>query len=250
MSQLPKSGGWMISVKVVVGFLEVAAAIKFLSNADLVWRWGIFTRQVVLATWVGIGILTIVYVLGYLRMAHDEVIGSVGAGRLIVAMVVLAATIWLVPGLFGRQLGELEAFLPAETGSSSSGSIEGPRSNTDAEVHWMINDYEGALAKAKRENMPVFIDFTGYTCTNCRWMEANMFSKPEVTRELRRYICVRLYTDGDGEIFQHQQSLQQDKFGTVALPFYAILSADGSVSDTFPGLTKSESEFLTFLTKR
>lgn len=250
LSQLPKSGGWMISVKVVVGFLEVAAAMKFLSNADLVWRWGIFTRQVVLATWVGIGILTILYVLGYLRMSHEEEVGSVGAGRLIVAMMVLAATIWLVPGLFGRQLGELEAFLPPETTSSSSGAIEGPQSNSDTEVHWVINDYEGALAKAKRENMPVFIDFTGYTCTNCRWMEANMFSKPEINRELKRYICVRLYTDGDGEIFQHQQNLQQEKFGTVALPFYAILSADGSASDTFPGLTKSESEFLTFLTRK
>jgi thiol:disulfide interchange protein DsbD len=249
LSQLPKSGGWMISVKVVVGFLEVAAAMKFLSNADLVWRWGIFTRQVVLATWVGIGILTILYVLGYLRMAHEEATGSVGAGRLIVAMVVLAATICLVPGLFGRQLGEVEAFLPPDTTSSSSRAIEGPWSNSDAEVHWMINDYEGALAKAKRENMPVFIDFTGYTCTNCRWMEANMFSKPEVSRELKRYICVRLYTDGDGEIFRRQQSLQQEKFGTVALPFYAILSADGSVSDMFPGLTKSESEFIAFLTK-
>ena len=182
-------------------------------------------------------------------MAHEEERGSVGAGRLIAAMVFLAATIWLVPGLFGRQLGGLEAFLPPETGSSSSSSIEGPRANSDDEMHWMINDYEGALVKAKRENLPVFIDFTGYTCTNCRWMEANMFSKPEVSRELRRYICVRLYTDGDGEIFQHQQSLQQEKFGTVALPLYAILSADGSVSGTFPGLTKKESEFLAFLTK-
>ena len=249
LSQLPKSGGWMISVKVFVGFLEVAAAMKFLSNADLVWRWGIFTRQVVLAIWVGIGILTILYVLGHLRIAHEEATGRVGAGRLIVTIVVLAATIWLVPGLFGRQLGEFEAFLPPDTTSSSSGAIEGPQPNPDAEVHWVINDYEGALAKAKRENMPVFIDFTGYTCTNCRWMEANMFSKPKVSRELKRYVCVRLYTDGDGEIFQRQQNLQQEKFGTVALPFYAILSPDGSVSDMFPGLTKSESEFIAFLAK-
>lgn len=134
--------------------------------------------------------------------------------------------------------------------SSSSGAIEGPRFNSDADVHWVINDFEGALATAKRQNMRMFIDFTGYTCTNCRWMEANMFSKPEISRELKRYVCVRLYTDGNGEIFQRQQNLQQEKFGTVALPFYAILSADGSVSDTFPGLTKSEAEFFTFLTKR
>jgi thiol:disulfide interchange protein DsbD len=250
LSQLPKSGGWMISVKVVVGFLEVAAAMKFLSNADLVWRWGIFTRQAVLATWVGIGILTILYVLGYLRMSHEEPVANVGVWRLIVAMVVIAATIWLVPGLFGRPLGVLESFLPPEAITSSYNSVEGLQSDPEAEVHWVINDYEGALAKAKRENMPLFIDFTGYTCTNCRWMEANMFSRPEVSRELKRYVCVRLYTDGDGEIFQRHQLLQQEKFGTVALPFYAILRPDGSVSDTFPGLTKSASEFLTFLTKR
>ena len=248
LSQLPKSGGWMISVKVVVGFLEVAAAMKFLSNADLVWRWGIFTRQVVLATWVGIGILTILYVLGYIRMSHEEPITKIGPGRLIAAMIVLAATIWLLPGLFGRQLGGLEAFLPPVTASNSDNGINGSRSDSDAEVHWVINDYDGALAQAKRESRPVFIDFTGYTCTNCRWMEANMFTKPEISQELKRYVCVRLYTDGNGEIFQHQQSLQQEKFGTVALPFYAIVRSDGSVSDTLPGLTKSPSEFLTFLT--
>jgi thiol:disulfide interchange protein DsbD len=250
LSQLPKSGGWMISVKVVVGLLELAAAMKFLSNADLVWRWGIFTRQVVLATWVGIGFLAVLYVLGYLQISHEEPVRSVSAGRLIVAIVLLAATIWLTPGLFGRQLGGLEAFLPPDTTSSSSGAIERSQSGAETDVNWVINDYDGALAKAKQENMPVFIDFTGYTCTNCRWMEANMFSKPAISRELKRYVCLRLYTDGDGEIFQRQQQLQQEKFGTVALPFYAILSADGSVSSTFPGLTKTESEFLSFLTKR
>jgi thiol:disulfide interchange protein DsbD len=247
LSQLPKSGNWMVSVKVVVGFLEVAAAMKFLSNADLVWRWGIFTRQVVLATWVGIGILTILYVLGYLRMSHEEPVTNVGPGRLIAAMIVLAATIWLVPGLFGKQLGGLEAFLPPETASSSADTIGNSPSTHNAEVHWVVNDYEGAMAQAKREDRPVFIDFTGYTCTNCRWMEANIFTQPEINEQLKRYICLRLYTDGDGELFQHQQNLQQLKFGTVALPFYATVRSDGSVSGTFPGLTKSASEFLTFL---
>ena len=144
------------------------------------------------------------------------------------------------PGLFGRQLGGLEAFLPPDTTSTSSGAIERVAIGAEAlhEINWVINDYEGALAEANRENKPVLIDFTGYTCTNCRWMEANMFSRPAVSQELKRYICVRLYTDGDGEIFQHQQHLQQEKFGTVALPFYAILRADGSVSHTFPGLTQ------------
>jgi len=250
LSQLPKSGGWMISVKVVVGLLEIAAAMKFLSNADLVWHWGIFTRQVVLATWVGIGILTFVYILGHFRISHEEAVERIGVGRLIVAVFVLAATIWMIPGLFGRQLGALEAFLPPEMTSSSSGAIAQAQSVADGEVPWIVNDYEGALAKAKQENKPVFIDFTGYTCTNCRWMESNMFSRPEISRELAHYICVRLYTDGDGAIFQHQQQLQQERFGTVALPFYAVLNPDGSVTSTFPGLTKSESEFLTFLLRR
>jgi thiol:disulfide interchange protein DsbD len=249
LSQLPKSGSWMISVKVVVGLIEIAAAMKFLSNADLVWHWGIFTRQIVLATWVGIGILTILYVLGYVRTSYEETVKSLGATRLIVALIALAATIWLVPGLFGRPLGGLEAFLPPDATLSVLDPSGATPSGNETEIHWMINDYEGALARAKQDNMPMFIDFTGYTCTNCRWMEANMFSNPLISRELKRYVCLRLYTDGDGELFQHQQDLQQKKFGTVALPFYALLRSDGSVFATFPGLTKSEPEFLSFLTK-
>lgn len=250
LAQMPKSGTWMISVKVVVGLLEIAAAMKFLSNADLVWHWGIFTRQVVLATWVGIGILTIFYLLGFVRTSHEEAVESIGAGRLVLTVIALASTIWMIPGLFGRQLGALEAFLPPEATSSSFVANAQAQPNAETDVQWMINDYEGALARAKQENKSVFIDFTGYTCTNCRWMESNMFPRPEISRELKRYICVRLYTDGDGAVFQHQQNLQQTKFGTVALPFYAVLSPDGSVTSTFPGLTKSESEFLNFLMRK
>jgi thiol:disulfide interchange protein DsbD len=250
MSQLPKSGGWLNSIKVVMGFLEIAAAMKFLSNADLVWRWGVFTRQAVLAAWVGIGLLTVLYVLGYLRMVHEEPVESVGGLRLAVAIFALATTVWLIPGLFGKQLGELESFLPPEVMANSSAAHENLSSHSPGGVDWLINDYEGALARAKRENVPVFIDFTGYTCTNCRWMEANMFSRPEISRELSRFVCVRLYTDGDGEMFQSYQKLQQQKFGTVALPYYAILRSDGSVSGTFPGLTRSSSEFLSFLTSQ
>jgi thiol:disulfide interchange protein DsbD len=248
LSQLPKAGGWMISVKVIVGLLELAAAMKFLSNADIVWHWGIFTRQVVLATWVGIGFLTLLHILGFLHISHEEPVRSIGAGRLIIAIVAFATTVWLIPGLFGRQLGALEAFLPPDSTAISSAS-EGLRSTAEVDVKWVINDYEGALAQAKQEKKPLFIDFTGYTCTNCRWMEANMFSKPAISQELKRYICLRLYTDGDGEVFQRQQRLQQEKFDTVALPFYAIVRGDGSVSETFAGLTNKESEFVSFLRK-
>jgi thiol:disulfide interchange protein DsbD len=246
MSRLPRAGGWMVSVKVVMGFLEIAAAMKFLSNADLVWHWGIFTRQVVLAVWVGIGVLTVLYVLGYFRMEHDSPVESVGAARLMVAIVFLTGTIWLLPGLFGRQLGELESFLPPELAASSTPASP---ENMHGGADWILNDYDGAIRQAKQENKLVFVDFTGYTCTNCRWMEANMFPRPEVSTEMSKFVRVRLYTDGAGEIFERQQKMQQDKFGTVALPYYAILRADGSQVSVFPGLTRNSSEFLVFLQK-
>jgi thiol:disulfide interchange protein DsbD len=244
ISQLPKAGGWMNSVKVAMGFLEIAAAMKFLSNSDLVWHWGIFTRQVVLSVWIGIGLLLVLNLLGYLRMPHDSPLESIGALRFSVCMVVLAVTIWLIPGLFGRQLGELESFLPPEVIASPS-RIDRPSVSSGPD--WILNDYSGALAEAKRQDKLVFIDFTGYTCTNCRWMEANMFSRADVAEDLSRLTCLRLYTDGVSEVYERQQQLQQEKFGTVALPYYAIVRPDGTTVATFAGLTRDSREFLAFL---
>jgi thiol:disulfide interchange protein DsbD len=248
MSKLPKAGGWMVQVKVVMGFLEIAAAMKFLSNTDLVWRWGIFTRQVVLAVWVGVGVLTVLYVLGYFRMKDDTPVESVGAARVTVAIVFLATTVWLVPGLFGRQLGELESFLPPEIGAAATNSASST-ATAQKQPEWILNNYDDALAAAKQQNKLVFIDFTGYTCTNCRWMEANMFPRPEVASEMDKFVRVRLYTDGEGDLYARQQKMQQDKFGTVALPLYAIVRADGTTVATFPGLTRKSPEFLQFLQK-
>ena len=249
MSRLPRAGGWMVQLKVVMGFLEIAAAMKFLSNADLVWNGGIFTRQVVLAVWASIGILALLYILGCFRMKHDSPVESVGAARVTFAIIFLAATIWLIPGLFGRQLGELESFLPPEVASSSSPahSVSTSSANGPSEVSWILNNYEEALTEARRQNELVFVDFTGYTCTNCRWMEANMFPKPEVHSELEKFVTVRLYTDGTGEVYQKQQKMQQEKFGTVALPLYAIVRPDGRSVATFAGLTRSPAEFISFL---
>ncbi|MCX6622160.1 MAG: protein-disulfide reductase DsbD family protein [Acidobacteria bacterium] len=243
LSQLPKSGGWLNSVKVVMGFLEIAAAMKFLSNVDLIWRWNIFTREVVLAVWVAIGILIVVYLLGKFQMTHDSPVKSVGAARLTFALVFLTITVWLTTGLFGRPLGEIESFLPpAVEGNASSAS-----SATGAGLAWVLNDYAGALKQAQAENKPLFIDFTGYTCTNCRWMEVNMFPRAEVRRELEKFVRVRLYTDGSGELFERQQQFQNDRFATVALPFYAVVRPDGQTVATFPGLTRKPEEFAGFL---
>jgi thiol:disulfide interchange protein len=244
LSQLPRSGGWMNSVKVVMGFLEVAAAMKFISNVDLVWGWGIFTREVVLATWVGVGVVMTAYILGMFRLSHDTEVERVGAGRLVTALICLTVTVWLLTGLFGRRLGELDAFLPPATEASAGGSVTG---SISGELPWIMNDYQGALAQAAREGKRVLIDFTGYTCTNCRWMEANMFPRPDVRRELEHYVRVRLYTDGDGDLYRRQQQFQQTTFHTIALPFYAILAADGTPLTTFPGLTRDPAEFVAFL---
>jgi thiol:disulfide interchange protein DsbD len=247
LARLPKSGGWLNSVKVVMGFLEVAAAMKFLSNADLVWRWNIFTREVCLAVWVAIGVLTTLYLLGQFKLTHDSPVERLGALRLTWTMLCLAMTFYLLTGLFGRQLGEIESFLPPETANGSQAN--GTSRDATGELSWILNDYEGALTKAKQEQKRVFIDFTGYTCTNCRWMEANMFSRPEVQKELERFVRVRLYTDGAGKIYKDQQKMQQKMFGTVALPYYAVVDANGNSRATFPGLTRNAADFISFLVK-
>jgi thiol:disulfide interchange protein DsbD len=244
MALLPKSGGWLNSVKVLMAFLEIAAAMKFLSNVDLVWGWGVFTHDVVLATWVAIFILMAAYVLGLFRFAHDAPVKHAGIARFGVAAACGATAFWLATGIAGTPLGELEAFLPPPPDALKTGVTSEAGLNRLA---WIMNDYPQALSRARVEGKRVFIDFTGYTCTNCRWMEAKMFPRDDVRRELESFVLVRLYTDGEGEIFQRQQRLQQNKYQTVALPFYAVVNADGSPVADFPGLTRDPAQFVAFL---
>ncbi|MGI8641180.1 MAG: cytochrome c biogenesis protein CcdA [Pyrinomonadaceae bacterium] len=245
VSNLPRAGGWMNSVKVAMGFLEIAAAMKFISNVDLIWNWGIFTRNFVLAIWIAIGVILASYLLGKFQLPHDSKPERIGAMRVVSAILSLAISFYLLTGLFGAKLGELESFLPPETETSRNFF-----NKSDAEkLKWLENDYDGALAQAKSENRLVFVDFTGYTCTNCRWMEANVFPKKEVEAEMSKFVLARLYTDGDGEIYEKQQQFQEKTYQTVALPFYAILDADGKTVSTFSGLTRNVAEFVDFLKK-
>lgn len=242
LARLPKAGGWMNAVKVLMGLLELAAAMKFLSNADLVWRWGLFTRGVVLAVWTAIALLMTLYLLGKFRMSEDAPVESLTAPRLLLALGTLTLAIWLAGGLEGRPLGELESFLPpAEAASGQTSSA--------AALGWMENDYAGALAAAQAQGKPVLIDFTGYTCTNCRWMEANMFPRAAVARQLAGFVRLRLYTDGDGPLYAQQQQMEKQRFGTIALPYYVLLAPDGHLLASFPGLTRDEGAFLGFLAK-
>ena len=243
LTSLPKSGGWLNSVKVTMGFLEVAAAMKFVSNVDLVWNWHFFTREVVLAIWIAIAVLTTVYLLGKFQLPHDSPVASLGVMRMLSAMIFLAIGFYLFTGLIGGSLGELDAFLPPRTSGAVTLTGTGGRGQ---ELTWHTN-LDAALAQARQQEKPIFIDFTGYTCTNCRWMEANIFTRPEIHSELEKFVRLQLFTDGDGKEYEENQKYQKERFGTIALPLYVILDSQGNKTASFPGMTRKPEEFLRFL---
>jgi thiol:disulfide interchange protein len=239
VSKLPRAGKWMQTLRVMIGILEVGAAIKFVSNTDLVMGWGVFTRNVVLLLWAALALAAAAYLARDARQGARRHQGIVGASLSVGVALLMAG--WLLSGMNGRSLPQIEAFLPPAVPTAA------PSSSTNYAVAWMLNDYPGALSVARSTGRPVFVDFTGYTCTNCRWMEANIFSRPDVSAELGNFVLSRLYTDGDGEMYEKQQAFQEATFGTVALPLYAVIGADGKVRATFSGLTRNPAEFIAFL---
>jgi thiol:disulfide interchange protein DsbD len=245
LSALPKSGGWLNSVKVVMGFLELAAALKFLSNVDLVWNWGLLNREVFIACWIAIFLLCGIYLLGKIRLPYDTPLDTVGPGRLLATIGFFTFSFFLLTGLFGRPLGELDAFFPPYGNHGTIGQMKAD----DRESLVWNEDYKEALTLARESGRNVFVDFTGYACTNCRWMEANVFPEAKVHGLLKEYVLVQLYTDGQGEKYDLNRMLQQSKFGTVALPFYAIVTPAGDELARFPGMTRDRERFRTFLTR-
>ncbi len=241
-TSLPRVGGWMRDVKVVVGLFELAAAVKFFSNADLVWRTGLISRRTSLLVWVTMSAIAVLYLIrAALRGSRSRTIGRSLSWLSVAAAG--AVTIWLASGLNGKSVGELEAFLPPPTDVATSASMPASR----IALQWIVNDHRRALREAGSANRLVFIDFTGYTCTNCRWMEANMFSRADVSTEMSKFVLSRLYTDGEGPVYDAQQKFQEDRFGTVALPLYAIVDGSGNTVRTFSGLTRNPAEFIAFL---
>ncbi len=241
LTAMPKSGGWLNAVKVTMGFLEVAAAMKFISNVDLVWHWRIFTREVVLAIWLAIAVTAAVYLMGKIRLPHDSPIESLGVVRMLWSVFFLALGFYLLTGLIGGSLGELDAFLPPRTAGELT--LTGAHGQ---ELTWNTN-LDTALEQSRAQQKPVFVDFTGYTCTNCRWMEANIFPLPAVHAQLEKFVRLQLYTDGVGKQYEENQRFQKERFGTVALPLYAILDSKGNRIAVFPGMTRKPEEFLRFL---
>ena len=226
LESLPKSGAWMNIVKVLLGFIEIAAAIKFLSNVDLVMGWGLISRPFAIAAWISIFFIAGLYVLGIFILKHETKQETVSAGRLLLAIPFFLFCFYLIPGLMGASLGIWDSWLPPkmQTDVSVVGSIAAISSGSSFDSingNWTEN-YEKAIAEAEQENIPVFIDFTGYTCTNCRAMESNVFPLPEVIEQFNKMKLVKLYTDGGADAQKNQQ-LQFSLTGNVALPTYVIL---------------------------
>ncbi len=243
LKKLPRSGGWLMRVKVVMGFVLLAAMLKYLSNIDQVLQTNFLTRERFLAAWLVLFAMPGLYLLGFLRLEGIEANDRMSVARLLIASVFLIFAFSLLPGMFGAPLGELEAYVPAAiTGSTESGSAPG--------LAFMKNQYREALSRAHSENKLVLVTFTGYACTNCHWMKANLFPKPEISAELKNFVLVDLYTDGTDTASEENQKLEDSKFQTVAIPFYALMDGDEKVVATFPGSTRKAEEFLTFLKTR
>ena len=262
LGSLPKSGGWLGSVKVVLGFLELAMAIKFLSNADLVEQWGLVKREVFIGFWVLIGLLITLYLLGKIRFPHDSPIGKFSLSRICFLVFFVLATLYLVPGLTNTSAANLtliSGFPPPLCYSVYKNPVNCARGVET------LRDYEKALSLAKQLHKPVLIDFTGWACVNCRRMEENVWTDPGVrTRMLDSFVVVSLYVDErrllpaaaqmvystrDGAqkniitVGDKWATFQSENFNAVSQPQYAIISPDEKILTYTKGYTPKPSEF-------
>jgi len=238
LKQAPKSGGWMNTIKVVLGFIELAFALKFLSVADLAYGWHILDREVFLALWIVIFGLLGAYLLGWIKFPHDDEDRRTNVPQFFLAMASLAFTVYMIPGLWGAPCKAISAFTPpmnTQDFNLYQGSVEA-----------RFTDYEQGMAAAKAEGKPVIVDFTGFGCVNCRKMEAAVWSDPQVADLLnKKYVLVSLYVDDKTplaepiEVTENGQKrtlrtvgdkwsyLQRTKFGANAQPFYVLLNNEG-----------------------
>ena len=238
LQSMPKSGGWLNSVKVVLGFLELALALKFLSVADLAYGWRLLDREAFIVLWIVIFSLLGVYLLGKIKFSHDSEVKYVSVPRLFMAIISFAFAIYMVPGLWGAPLKAISAFAP-------------PLYTQDFnlyknEVHAAFDDYESGMAYAKKVNKPVMIDFSGFGCVNCRKMEASVWTDPKVKQMLENdYVLITLMVDDKTKLPQPieiQENgktrklktigdkwsyLQRSKFGANAQPFYVLIDNEG-----------------------
>lgn len=260
LNKLPKSGGWLNSVKVVLGFLELAFALKFLSNVDLAYHWEWFDREVFLALWIIIFFMMGIYLLGKLTFAHDSPLTYISVPRLFLATIILAFVVYLIPGMWGAPLKSVSAFLPPQTtqdfdlytvtllndGPATTNKSRQPHKYAeqfDAPLKLDVYfDYNEGINAARKLNKPVLIDFTGHACVNCRKMENNVWPDKEVIKHLNNdYVIIQLYVDDKTELAPEDvvitpegkklttigkkwSDLQARKFQSNSQPFYVLLN--------------------------
>jgi len=258
LSTMPKSGGWLNSVKVVLGFLELALALKFLSVADLAYGWGILDRELFLVLWIVIFALLGIYLLGKIKFPGDSDVSHITIPRLFLSIISLAFAIYMIPGLWGAPLKAISAFSPPLYTQDFN--------LYDGEVHAKTLDYETGIAMAQQQNKPVLIDFSGYGCVNCRKMEASVWTDPRVKDLLdNEYILITLMVDDKTrlpEIIEVDENgrttrlktigdkwsyLQRHKFGSNAQPYYIALDHGGKPLSPSYAYDENVERYLEFL---
>ena len=243
LKNLPKSGGWLNSVKVVLGFIEVALGLKFLMTADQTMHWGLLDREVYLAIWIVTFSLLGFYLLGKLRFAHDDEVKHVSVFRLSLAIAVFSFVVYMIPGLWGAPLNAISGYIPPMTSQDYqvSGRVENANSGRkyadflhlphQLEGHF---DFEEAVADAQKQNKPIFVDVTGHACNNCREMETMVWSHSSVLPMLKNdFVICALYVDDNTKVEDGKRlgslnsKFAQDRWGVNAQPGYILLSPDG-----------------------
>jgi thiol:disulfide interchange protein len=285
VQSLPKSGGWLNGVKVVLGFLELAFSLKFLSNVDLAYHWHWFDRELFLSLWIVIFALMGIYLLGKLTFSHDSPLAYVSVPRLFLAIITLSFTMYMIPGLWGAPLKSIAAFLPPQAtqdfdlynvGMGNTNSF-GSNDITDNKPHKYASlfdkpkgfnpffDYDEGMAYAKKVHKPVMIDFTGHACVNCRKMEANVWTDKEVYKTINQdYVLIQLYVDDKTDLEEAEQTtttqgkhiktignkwseLQATRFQANSQPFYVLLDNNGSLLVPPGGADYDPVSYLKFL---
>jgi len=266
LKTLPKSGGWLNSVKVVLGFIEIAFALKFLSNVDLAYHWNWFDREVFLSLWIAIGLMMGLYLIGKIKFAHDSEVTHLSVPRTFIAIIVFAFVVYMIPGLWGAPLKSISAFLPPLSTqdfdlSAGVGAVPAAVNQSTIKIKkyedvfermpkvkgvddWY--DYDQAIEVSRQLHKPILIDFTGWNCVNCRRMEANVFPDPEVLSRLQNdFVVLQLVIDDKTEIPVAEQTkseltgkplttlgakwidLEINKYNSNAQPFYVIINEKG-----------------------
>jgi thiol:disulfide interchange protein DsbD len=266
LKSLPKSGGWLTTVKVVLGFIELALAFKFLSNADLVEHWGLLKREVFIGIWVAVGIGLSLYLFGVIKFSHDSPVKKLSPVRLILALITLAFTLYLMPGLTNTKYANLKLISGFPPPLYYSLYKSGHDCILDLNC---TRDYEEGLKMSKEQHKPILLDFTGYACVNCRRMEENVWSQPEVYKLMKEnFIVVSLYVDDKKKLQAADQftytakdgstkeivsvgdkwaTFETENFKNNAQPLYAILNSGEQLLTHPVGYVPSATEYKEWL---